>query len=397
MRVLLIGQLPKEIGGNYTTGAANVVLELSKQKVSDVQYYTYGTNITSVAARKASLYQNQYIGYKFRPVRMFIRALCHPFETFNHLWHYRNIEHQNVFRYAFYEDNIREAIEHVKPDLIHVNSISNVSPVRFAIGKKNIPLILTCHGIFYRGDKTDIVNRDRFLGNIKLADAYTGLTIESLDEYEKILAIPKEQVSVIPNGVDCKKFYYSSEERRKIRMEYGASDSCKVFITVASIQERKGQLLFLKELSRLNIDFQYWIIGKGPDEENIHKFILENNLEEKVKLLGYKKSNELYKFYSAADIYAHPSWKEGQALSELEANATGLRTVVNKAIVGTIANDITSSDYYIIDFNKIDLKSFTQWILQEPQNRQSRTTFDWSKVAAKYGDLYKSIIEQWKK
>lgn len=54
MRILIIGQLPKEIGGNYTTGAANVVYELSKQREDGVLYYTYGTNITDSAAIKAS-------------------------------------------------------------------------------------------------------------------------------------------------------------------------------------------------------------------------------------------------------------------------------------------------------------------------------------------------------
>ena len=53
MKVLLIGQLPKEIGGNYTTGAANVVYELSKQREDGVLYYIYGTNITDSAAIKA--------------------------------------------------------------------------------------------------------------------------------------------------------------------------------------------------------------------------------------------------------------------------------------------------------------------------------------------------------
>lgn len=175
MKVLIIGQLPKEIGGNYTTGAANVVYELSKQKVGDVVYYTYGTNITHDAAAKASSFPNQYIGYKIRPLRILIHAFSHLLSTWRSLNHYRKVDHQNIFRYAFYEDNIREAIERVQPDLIHVNSIANISPVRFAVGKRRISILLTCHGIFYRGDEHDIVNRDRNLGNIKLADAYSGL------------------------------------------------------------------------------------------------------------------------------------------------------------------------------------------------------------------------------
>ena len=356
-------------------------------------YYIYGTNITDSAAIKASSFQYQYIGYKFRPFRMLLVALCHPLDIFRHMMHYYTVDHQNVFRYAFYEDNIREAIERVQPDLIHVNSIANVSPVRFAIGKSEIPILLTCHGIFYRGDKKDVVNRDRNLGNINLADAYSGLTQESLNEYESILGIPKNRIAVIPNGVDCKKFYYSSEERAKIRKEFDVKDGCKVFITVASVQKRKGQLAFLKMLSMLDIDFQYWIVGKGPDEEAILQYVEENGLQGKVRMLGYKTANELYKYYSAADIYAHPSWKEGQALSELEANATGLRTIVNKVIVGTIASDVTSPDYYILDFKHVDSEELKKWVLQEQSDRTSRTTFDWRIIANQYAKLYQKILK----
>lgn len=394
MKILLIGQLPKEIGGNYTTGAANVVYELSKQKVDDVEYYTYGTNITAGAADKASNYVNHYIGYKKKPLRMLATATMHPIATVRHLMHYKNIDHQNILRYFFYEDNIREAINMVQPDLIHVNSINNVSPVNFALDNRNIPILLTCHGIFYRGDANDTAAHDCYQGNIPLADAYSGLTQESLNEYEKILGVSRERVAVIPNGVDCKKFYFSLQERENLRKEYGVADECKVFVTVASVQERKGQLAFVKVLEKLNIDYRYWIIGKGPDEAAIKSFIKEHNMEDKVKLLGYRTADQLYKYYSAADVYAHPSWKEGQALSELEANATGLRTIVNKAIVGTIASDTSSDDYYVLDLNRINTEDIERWICSAQKERQSRTNFDWSLIARQYAGLYKQIISK---
>lgn len=394
MKILLIGQLPKEIGGNYTTGAANVVYELSKQSEAGVDYFTYGTNITAKAADKASVYANQYIGYKMKPLRMLMTALIRPVATFNHLMHYKKVDHQNMLRFFFYEDNIREAINKVQPDLIHVNSINNVSPVRFAVGNRKIPILLTCHGIFYRGDANDVAARDCYLGNIPLVDAYSGLTQESLDEYETILGVKRDRVSVIPNGVDCKKFYYSPEWRAKIREKYGVSECCKVFITVASVQERKGQLAFVKLLKHLNIkDFQYWIVGKGQDEAAIEEYIKANGMNDKVKLLGYMTADQLYKYYSAADIYAHTSLKEGQALSELEANATGLRTIVNKAIVGTIASEITNEDYYVLDFDNIDTKSIESWVNKKTLERKSRRNFDWSVIAQQYAQLYYAIIK----
>lgn len=392
MRVLLIGQLPKEMGGNYTTGAANVVYELSKQKEGGVEYYTYGTNIKANAAEKVSSYPNQYIGYRIKPLRMLITALIHPISTYKHLIHYKNVDHQNVLRFFFYEVNLSEVINRTCPDLIHVNSINNVSPVRFAIGNRDIPILLTCHGIFYRGDLNDTEARDCYHGNIPLADAYSGLTQESLDEYEKILGVSRERVAVIPNGVDCKKFFYSTEERNNIRKAFDVADGCKVFITVASVQERKGQFAFIKILEKLNVDYQYWIIGKGPDVALIENYIKDHKIQDRIKLLGYRTADQLFKYYSAADVYAHSSWKEGQALSELEANATGLRTIVNKMVVGTIASDTTSNDYYILDFDNINIEELNRWICSEQTARQSRTTFDWSMIARQYAQLYNHII-----
>lgn len=393
MKILLIGQLPKEIGGNYTTGAANVVFELGKQSSGKLTYYTYGTNISYRKALKVSLYPLQYIGYKIEPLKMLLYAIKHPILSLKNWRHYCRIDHQNFIRYAFQEYNIHNAINLVNPDLIHVNSIDNVSVVRFALNKKKIPVLLTCHGIFYRGDKNDIIHRDRALGNIRLVDTYSGLTKEALKEYESILGIPKERVCIIPNGVDSRRFYFSNAERIKVRKEFGIKEGCKVFLTVASVQRRKGQLAFLEILVQLGlVDYQYWIIGKGPEEEGILKYIDNKGIKSKVKLLGYKTADELYRYYSAADIYAHSSWREGQALSEIEAYATGLRTIVNKSIIDTIARKIESNDCYILDFDKIDVESLREWIYNDPDNRCSRVSFDWKVIAEKYSNLYDNII-----
>ena len=391
MKVLLIGQLPKEIGGNYTTGAANVVFELGKQNVAEVEYFTYGTNIAYASAKKSSNYVNQYIGYKLKPFKILVHLLLHPIKFLKNWTHYCFVDHKNPIRLAFYEDNIREAINVIKPDLIHVNSINNVSPTKFALDDKNIPILLTCHGIFYRGDIRDKNNRDCYLGNIKLVDAYSGLTHEAQEEYEKILGISRDRVTIIPNGVDCSKFYFSAVDRKKKREELGITDTCKVFITVASVQERKGQLNFVKFLERLNLDFQYWIIGKGPHEKEIKEYIQKHDMYDRIRLLGYKDPSTLYQYYSAADVYAHPSIKEGQALCELEAKATGLPTMVNKDIIGTIANDITKDDYYVMDFDNLDYIHIENWLTKN-RERQSQNNLDWKYIAQKYADLYKQII-----
>lgn len=393
MKVLQIGQLPKEAGGNYTTGAAKVVFELSKKPNSSIKLYTYATNTKENKAKLLCHYNNEYLGYRYNAFSIVADLFCHPRETLKEWRHYQKIDHVNPLRFAFYKANIKRAIKIVRPDLIHVHSIGNVAPVRYAVGDEKIPILLTCHGIFYRGESQGRL-RDIHLGNIKLADFYSGLTNESRSEYETLLGVPKDSVTVIPNGVDCKHFYYDEKKREEIRKEQNAPDNTLVFITVASVQERKGQWAFIKLLEKTDLNFQYWIIGGGPDVEPIQSYIVNHNLGSKVKLLGYKNSDELYGYYSAADIYAHVSIMEGQALCEIEASATGLRIIVNDKIKGTIP-DLSSGDYFIINMNNPDIMSLCEWVNTKQANRHSVETLDWGNISSRYAKLYKKVIENW--
>ena len=393
MNILMIGQLPKEAGGNYTTGAAKVVYELSKQVVEGVTVYTYATNLSEATAQKISSFPNQYIGYKMAILGVLKDIFCHPVRTWREWHHYLKTDHQNPFRYAFYKTNISRAIELTQPDLIHAHGIGVVSPARFAMEEKKIPILLTFHGIFYRGEESDVKGRDRYLGNLPFCDYFTGLTEEARHEFTDILGVPPEKYTIISNGVDTAKFYYSNEWRTKIRQEMSAGDTTVVFLTVASLQERKGQLAFLKILEQLDIDYQYWLIGQGEDKEAIDAYVSRHGLDGKVKLLGYRNSDELYKYYSAADIYAHPSWKEGQALSEIEACACGLPVIVNKRISDTVVGDPQTDEdnYYVADFAAVDKAQLTSWLKRERPQRASRSQYDWQNVADMYAKCYESM------
>lgn len=390
----MIGQLPVEAGGNYTTGAAKVVYELTKQNINGVQLFTFATNATEKAARATSQYAHQYIGYRKWVPSIFSDWILHPLRTAKEWRHYRRSDHENPFRYAFYKANIQRAVRLIKPDIIHVHSIGNVSPTRFAIQQRHIPLLLTCHGIFYRGDADDTIGRDRYEGNLPLCDYFTGLTEEARKEFTDILKVPVEKFTIIPNGVDTTKFYYSEEWRMKIREECGADDHTIVFATVASLQERKGQLAFVKILEQLEgLDWQYWLIGLGPEQQQIEEFAREHHLSDRVRLLGYCNSDELFRYYSAADVYAHSSWKEGQALSEIEAFTTGLPAVVNKAIAGTlVSNPSDTEQYYLLDFSDFSKESLKSWLQSRPRDRASRGNYDWQQILNQYATVYHKLL-----
>lgn len=223
----------------------------------------------------------------------------------------------------------------------------------------------------------------------------------NVDNKNKLLelGVDSSKITIISNGIDTKRFRFLKDARLRVRNENGATDDTIVFITSGLLIDRKGQLSFLKILHKSGINFQYWLLGKGPDWDIIKQYIDVNSLQKRVKMFGQVRAENIAKYLSGADFYSHASTTEAQSLAEIEAYSTGLRIIVNSKISDTVIGDAYNDihNYYIMDFEHPNMKDFRDWIAEKTSIRVSRNHFDWSKVAAKYGDLYKSIIEQWKK
>lgn len=393
IKILSIGQLPLEVGGSYTSGIARVVYELSKQECSGVKSYLYATNISENKAFGLCAYPNQYIGYVIKPLEMFGEILRHPFRTVKQWFFYKNKSYENPIRSEFIRYNIKRAINIVQPDLIHMHS-GGIDALYFA-NETKVPVILTLHGMMWDGDEQDFKTKNRYLNNLPLVDYYTGLNKEvrrKMDRFE----LPDEKITLIPNGIDSSKFYFSQEKRHEFRNKYGVDEDCLVFITVGFVVDRKGQYDTLKILESLGIKYQYWIMGKGPDCETIQQYISDNHLEEKVRLFGYINDKDLYQFHSAADIYAHASTMEGQSLAEIEAFSTGLRVLVRKEIAGTVVGDAYKDhfNYFILDYDNVSSDRLKLWLMQGNKNRSSKQKYDWSVIQKQYADLYHKILDK---
>ena len=392
IKVLLIAPIPKEYGGSYTTGVCKVVSELMHHSPIGIQYYLSSSNLKDSNANKLCTYVNQYRGYRILFFDVLSDLILHPLRTFKEFYVYWHKCHVNPFRYEFYKVNIKRHISEIEPDLIHVHT-TEVPAVYFA-NTKHIPVLNTFHGIFYRGEKCQKQHGDFLKFCANHCDYFTGLTRECEFYMKKLLNISDDKITIIPNGVNTKVYFYNETQRNIIRKQMGVSDNIILFITVASVQERKGQLCFIKVLEKLNVDWQYWIVGIGPDLEIIEKYILEHNLSSRVKCLGRKNSEDLYKYYSAADIYAHPSTMEGQALCEMEAYSTGIRVVANIDIKDTITTNVSDDNiYFLLKMDDVDYSVLIKWLTKKTENRSSRSDINWNVVSNRYSKLYEKILK----
>ncbi len=396
IKVLSVIQLPRECGGSYTTGIARVGEGLFKRQIDDIEMYWYFTNVKNQVAKSFDIKKGNYYGYAISPFSMLLRVLLHPADTIKQWKHYKSVNSVNPLRFEFYKDNFIRVLKKVKPDLIHMHS-DGVAPLYFANKSFSAPILLTFHGIMYE-PATGIweQNKEDLLANIKMSDYFTALNKE-VKRKALSLGVDEKKLWVVPNGTNSKNFYYSKEKREIIRAKYNVKESTLVFITVGAVFDRKGQFDFLMWLEQQGIDYQYWIAGKGPDEERIEEYITLHAIQDKVHLLGYTDSRELYAYHSAADFYAHVSTTEGQAMSEIEAYATGLPTIVRDMIKNTvIGNPEDKGHYFVVSLDDKDMgkdESFSGWATEmEKQERHSLSGCDWSEVAKKYGDCYKEIL-----
>lgn len=393
MRVLVIGQLPREEGGTYTTGIARVVENLYLiEAPKGLEIYWYFTNVPHKVAKSKNTYDNQYNGFQKMPFKIVLNCFCNPIRTCREWRHYKVVDETNPLRYEFYKTNFRTVIDRVKPDLIHLHG-AGISPLYYANRDTKIPIVITFHGVMYNeNDSLSWHFKPSYSATMRMADFFTVLNQETKRK-ALLLGMPEDRCTIIPNGVDTEHFYFSEYHRNIIRNDFKATKQTFVFLTTGVIINRKGQFDFLRVLEGLGIDYQYWIIGKGPDEEKISDYIDSHHLKDKVKLLGYIEGKELFKYLSAADFYAHVSTTEGQALSEIEAYATGLSIIVRKEIEQTVVGNPEDEmqTYFVLDFENNSNEAMISWLTRQRETRISRDRYDWRLVAKQYYCLYKEL------
>lgn len=137
------------------------------------------------------------------------------------------------------------------------------------------------------------------------------------------------RVRVISNGVDTEKF--RPVPREEARRRTGLPLDRTIIIAVGYLLERKGFHLAveaLREVRERHSDAMLVIVGGvarwGLDyTAEIQEAIRRNGLEEHVRMVGARPPEELYLWYSTADVFTILSSREGSPNAPLEALACG--------------------------------------------------------------------------
>lgn len=133
----------------------------------------------------------------------------------------------------------------------------------------------------------------------------------------------KNKCNVIYNFIDEEKIRYS------INNPY--NNSKFHIVTIGRLDENKSQIDAVEISSKLKekkIDFEWYLIGDGPDKDKINNLIKNNNLEQNVFLLGNK--NNIADYLYNSNIFVSLSKSESYGLAIVEALYTNTIVIVRK-------------------------------------------------------------------
>jgi N-acetyl-alpha-D-glucosaminyl L-malate synthase BshA len=197
---------------------------------------------------------------------------------------------------------------------------------------------------------------------------------KQVKEYLESKGVKKEKLEVIYTGIDTEKFKPFSEY--SLKQEFNINKDTVVIGIVAVLRAAKRHIDLLEAIKTID-NVKVVIIGNGPQEKNIKKFIKENNLENKVLMLGHRE--DVDKILPNFDIFVLPSNLEALGTALLEAQSCGVPVVASR--VGGIPECVNEGKTGFL-FEKENIADLREKLLKLIENKNLREEF--SKNARKW-------------
>lgn len=234
------------------------------------------------------------------------------------------------------------ADKNIRPDIVHI-----IAPMPYDVIKQLKKIKVLGVKLTYSHTISKDFSKNFFVRLIqqwkikRVFNLYDHIIVQSKDLKQQIgKTNPVSNISIIPNGVDIKKFspVENQKERKHLRATLGLPENAIVLTLIGAIHPRKGTDLLVEAWSQLVKQYpelNLVLIGPRYDQTSeelssfkvrIKQLINESDRKFNIHFLGELKDVESY--LKASDIFVFPSEREGMPNALIEAMATGLPIVL---------------------------------------------------------------------
>lgn len=217
--------------------------------------------------------------------------------------------------------------------LIHVHTPVASFITRMA-SSKNDNVIYTAHGFHMNEQEKRITNKFYYYLEKIAARKTSKLIVINEYDYKTALKLISKDKAQLVNGVGIDENQYTSElidqnKRDELKVELSIKKKDKVITHIGEFNNNKRQIDVLNavnELNKYSNDLKVLLIGRGPNLNFIKSKVKEFNLDDKVKVLGYRR--DIKELLAITDIGLLVSLREGLPRSVMEMMSMKIPVIV---------------------------------------------------------------------
>lgn len=260
-----------------------------------------------------------------------------------------------------------------------------------------VPVVVnTCHGLWAR--KEDALLKRAFVyGAEAIAARFSDYELfQNAQDLETLRPVLKRgRARVVGNGVDLQRFHPDPEGRRRVRAEWGIADDEILVGTIGRQVREKGLAEFAQAANLLGDRARFVWVGAQDDTDADTRV----PHEDAIRFVGER--TDMTAVYSALDVFALASYREGFSRASMEAAACGLPLVLSD-IRG--CREIGTHDQHLLlvaPQNGDALAAGIRRLLDEPELRKrlgsaalarAHAEFDQRRVAQVSLETYASVL-----
>ena len=294
--------------------------------------------------------------------------------------------------------SVRKSVAEFSPDVIHSHRYKENMLAWFAaIGRKNIKLVATQHGMPETGGEA-ISWADRLKTGLffRMLSCCFDRTVLVSGEMRQLLfgsyGFSSKDIAVIHNGISIPK---NISHRNGQRVVIGSA----------------GRLFPVKDFS-LFVDLAHFLVmqigtvdfvlaGDGPQHAMLEEKIKSYGLQERFRILGHQ--DDMDAFYRNLDLYINTSIHEGIPMSVLEAMSYGLPVVAAKVggFPEIVQNgeqgflvDVRNKNAYVDRVLELILNQDLRLKMAKSARKKIVDYFSQKTMAEKYYQLYGKLLSR---
>ncbi len=235
--------------------------------------------------------------------------------------------------------HLGQTIKHLGLDIIHVHSPFLLGRLGARTARRHkLPLIFTFHTLY-----------DQYVHYFPFIESTAKLVVQAIardfSNRCNVVVAPSQSVVThlrrigieapivkVPTGIDIDEF--KDLNRNWLRDNYGVKPEEKVLLFVGRLGKEKNVAFLLQsfqEVLKCFPDTSLVLVGKGPQEEDLHQLCRQLGIEDKVIFIGELLRKQLVHCYASADLFVFPSVTDTQGLVIGEAKAAGIPVVAIRA------------------------------------------------------------------